>query len=54
MACLDIGGWDPECKVASDEAREAGRKRKQDTRGLKTMLRGLDFVLKVVGSHGRL
>lgn len=34
--------------------REASRKRKQDTRSLETMLRGLDFVLKVVGSHGRL
>lgn len=53
MASLDTG-WDPECKVASDEAREESRKRKQDTTRFKTMLRGLDFVLKVVGSHGRL
>lgn len=52
MASLDTGGWGPECKVASDEAREASRK--QDTTRLKAMLRGLDFVLKAVGSHGKL
>lgn len=40
------------CKVASDEAREVSGN--QTSQVLQAMLRGLDFILRAVGSHGRL
>lgn len=52
MASLNTGGGDTGCKVASDEAREASRN--QTSQVSQAMLRGLVFILRAVGSHGRL
>lgn len=51
MASLNAVGEDTGRKVASDEAREASRN--QITQVSQAMLRGLDFNLRAVGSHGR-